>query len=123
MTVYLTRGELEIMDIVWDRGQASVQDVCDALARPLAYTTVMTVLKTLEMKRQAVRKVKVGRAFVYEACVSREDVCQSILGQLRQQLSSFPVKSVVLNLIEDDEISTSDLTEIKNAIARLEGRK
>lgn len=121
--VYLTRGELEIMDVVWNRGQATVQDVCDALARPLAYTTVMTILKTLEVKRQAVRKVKVGRAFVYESCITREEACQSMLGQLKQHLSKHSVKSFVLNLIQDDDISRSDLAEIKRAIAKLEGRK
>jgi predicted transcriptional regulator len=121
--VYLTRGELEIMDAVWRRGQATVQDVCNALSRPLAYTTVMTILKTLEVKRQAVCKVKVGRAFVYEPCVSREEVCQSMLGQLKQHLSNRSAKALVLNLIENDDISKSDLAEIKNAIAKLENRE
>lgn len=123
MTVYLTRGELEIMDIVWDRGRASVQDVCDSLARPLAYTTVMTVLKTLDVKRQAVRKIKVGRAFVYEPAVSREEVCQTMLGQFQQHLSKLSVKSLVLNLIQNDDVSPADLAEIKRAIAQLEGRQ
>ncbi len=122
MTVYLTRGEMEIMDIVWDRGQASVQDVCDSLHRPLAYTTVMTVLKTLELKRGALRKVKVGRAFVYEPVVSREEVCQTMLGQLQQQLSKLSVKSLVLNLIQSEKVSTEDLAEIKKAISMLEKR-
>ncbi len=121
--VSLTRGELEIMDIVWERGQVTVQDVCDSLSRPLAYTTVMTVLKTLEVKRRVVRKVKVSRAYLYEPCVSRDEVCQTMLGQLKQHLSKRSVKSFVLNLIQDDDISTSDLEEIKNAIAELESRK
>jgi predicted transcriptional regulator len=121
--VYLTRGELEIMDVVWNRGQATVQDVCDTLTRPLAYTTVMTILKTLEVKRQAVRKVKIGRAFVYESCISRDEVCRSMLGQLKQHLSNRSIKSFVLNLIQDDGISKSDLADIKKAIAKLEARK
>ncbi len=119
--VYLTRGELEVMDIVWDRKQVTVQDVCEALERPLAYTTVMTVLKTLDVKRRVVCKVKVGRAFVYEPCVSREEVCQTMLGQLKQHLTRRSLKSMVLNLIQDDEISLSDLAEIKHAITKLEG--
>lgn len=123
MTVQLTRGELEIMDVVWDRGRATVQDVCDALQRPLAYTTVMTVLKTLETKRQAVRKVKEGRAFVYEPAVTREEVCRTMLGQLKQHLAKPSLKSVVLNLIQDDAITSADLAEIKRAISKLEGQK
>lgn len=116
----LTRGELEIMDVVWQRGRATVQDVCDSLERPLAYTTVMTVLKTLETKRRVVRKVKEGRAFVYEPTVSREEVCRSVADELKQHLARGSVKSLVLNLIEDEPISPDELAEIKQAIARLE---
>ncbi len=116
----LTRGELEIMDVVWDRGQVTVQDVCDRLDRELAYTTVMTVLKTLETKRQVVRKIKVGRAFVYEPTVSRDDVCRTVAGELTQHLARGSVKSLVLNLIDEGGMSSDEITEIKNAIARLE---
>ena len=119
----LTRGELEIMDVVWERGRATVQDVCDSLERPLAYTTVMTVLKTLEVKRRVVRKVKEGRAFVYEPCVSREDVSRTIAGQLKQQLARGSIKSLVLNLIEDEPLPSDELAEIKRAIARLEAQR
>jgi predicted transcriptional regulator len=118
----LTRGELEIMDVVWDRGRATVQDVCDALQRPLAYTTVMTVLKTLEVKRNVVHKVKEGRAFVYEPSVSRDDVCRTVVGELKQHLARRSVKSLVLNLIEDETIHPDELEEIKSAISRLESQ-
>jgi len=116
----LTRGELEIMDVVWQRGRVTVQDVCDSLARPLAYTTVMTVLKTLETKRRVLRKVKEGRAFVYEPMVSRDDVCRSVADDLKQHLARDSVASLVLNLIGDDPIAADDLAEIKRVIARLE---
>jgi BlaI family penicillinase repressor len=46
----LTPCEAEVMDVVWEREQATVQDVVDALQRPLAYTTVMTTLRILEDK-------------------------------------------------------------------------
>jgi len=116
----LTRGELEIMDVVWERGRVTVQDVCDSLGRPLAYTTVMTVLKTLETRRRAVRKVKEGRAFVYEPSISREDVCRAVADDLKQHLARRSVKSLILNLIEDEPIPADELDEIKRAITRLE---
>lgn len=119
----LTRGELEIMDVVWDRGRVTVQDVCDAIERPLAYTTVMTVLKTLEVKRNVVHKVKEGRAFVYEPNVSRDDVCRTVVGELKQHLARRSVKSLVLNLIEDETIPADELEEIKNAISRMEDQE
>lgn len=116
----LTRGELEIMDVVWQRGRATVQDVCDSLERPLAYTTVMTVLKTLETKRRVVRKVKEGRAFVYEPTVSRDDICRSVADELKQHLARGSVKSLVLNLIGGEPFPADELAEIKRAISRLE---
>jgi BlaI family penicillinase repressor len=119
----LTRGELEIMNVVWQRGRVTVHDVCDSLARPLAYTTVMTVLKSLEIKRAAVRKVKVGRAYVYEATVSRGDACLALLSDLRRDLSSSSLKSVVLNLIQDGAISGADLADIKKALSKIEAEK
>jgi predicted transcriptional regulator len=108
------------MDVVWQRGRATVQDVCDGLERPLAYTTVMTVLKTLETKRRVVQKVKEGRAFVYEPTVSRDDVCRSVADELKQHLARGSVASLVLNLIGDEPIPADELAEIKRAIARLE---
>lgn len=123
MSAPLTRVELEIMNVVWERGRVTVHDVCNALDRPLAYTTVMTVLKTVEQKRGAVRKVKVGRAFVYEPTMSRDDACLALIGDLRRDLPSSSLKSVVLNLIQDGGISAPDLAEIKNALSQIEVEK
>src|SRR6478752_4399996 len=48
----LTRCELELMDVLWQKGEATVQEVCDELTRPLAYTTVMTTLGLLHSKKK-----------------------------------------------------------------------
>lgn len=116
----LTRCELEVMDVVWNRGRATVQEVCDGLERPLAYTTVMTTLKILESKRKVLRRVKVGRAFVYEPVVGRDAVCRSVVDDLKQRLVRGSVKSLVLNLIEDPSMTAGEIAEIKAAIERLE---
>ena len=65
----LTRYELEIMDVVWRLGEVTVHDVCANLARPLAYTTVMTSLSLLERKKKVLGRTKRGRAFVYRPLV------------------------------------------------------
>jgi predicted transcriptional regulator len=116
----LTRCEMEIMDIVWERGRATVQDVCDGLKRPLAYTTVMTMLRILESKRNVLTRVKEGRAFVYEPAVGREEVCQSVIRQLKDLIGRGSVKSLVLNLIEDEKLPPDEIEEIKAAIRKLE---
>ena len=115
----LTRCELEVMDVVWRKGHATVQDVVDALERSLAYTTVMTTLKILEEKRRVVKRVKHGRAYVYEPIASREEVGQSMAGELTRRLFRGSAKSLVLNLLDRESLSRSDIEELKQAIASL----
>jgi predicted transcriptional regulator len=118
----LTKCELEVMDVVWRLGRATVQDVVDALERPLAYTTVMTTLRILDDKRGVVRKTKRGRAFVYEPLVSRAAVCRSMARDLTRRLFRGSAKSLVLSVIETERMSSADVAELKAAIASLEAR-
>lgn len=67
------RLELECLKALWRLGEANVRGVQSALARPLAYTTVMTVLDRLA-RRECVGRRKVGRGFLYSAVLSRDSV-------------------------------------------------
>jgi predicted transcriptional regulator len=118
----LTKCELEVMTVVWQKGQATVQDVVDSLNRTLAYTTVMTTLNILAEKRRVVRRRKQGRAYVYEPTVSRQEVCRSMVGELKEYLFGGSVKSLMLSLIDPDSVSPADLEELKSAIRSLEGK-
>jgi predicted transcriptional regulator len=68
----LGRLELELMQILWSRGECNVRDVVQRLERPLAYTTVMTTLDRLHKKRLLDRRMP-ERAFVYSPRLSREE--------------------------------------------------
>lgn len=68
----LGRLELSVMEIVWRRGESSVRDVIVQLARPLAYTTVMTTLDRL-YKKNLLERRKAERAFRYSARCSRSE--------------------------------------------------
>lgn len=114
----LTRCETEVMDVVWRLERATVQDVCDALERPLAYTTVMTMLNILHKKRKVLTRKKDGRAFVYSPAVSRDQVCESVSADLKQHLLKGSLQSFVLNLIQDE--SADDIAALKKAIEELE---
>lgn len=118
--LHLTKCELEVMDVVWRKGRATVQDVVDSLERPLAYTTVMTTLKILDETRGVVRRMKEGRAYVYEPAVTREKISRSMAADLTQRLFGGSVKSFVLSLVESDSMSQSDIAELKQAIQSLE---
>jgi len=119
----LTRCELEVMDVVWNRRRATVQDVVDAVARTLAYTTVMTTMKILDGKGVIRRCGKVGRAFLYEPLVSRDDVQRAMAGELTEKLFGGSVKSVVLSLIDGHSMSAAEIDELKQAIESLEANQ
>lgn len=121
--IHLTKCELEIMDVLWKKGRATVQEVVDQLKRPLAYTTVMTTLKVLHKKREVLTCEKVGRAFVYKPNVTREQVSGSLAGQLSDHLFRGSVKSLVLTLLSERRLSRKDLVELKQAIATLESKQ
>lgn len=118
----LTKCELEIMQVMWQKGRATVQDVVDSLKRPLAYTTVMTTLNILVEKRDVLRRTKHGRAFLYEPTVSAEDVGRSMVGDLTEYLFGGSVNSLVLSLVNQESMSASAIDELKHAIKQLESQ-
>ena len=81
--------EIAVMEIVWDRGESAVRDVVDCLARPLAYTTVMTTLDRLYKKGLLTRR-KDDRAFLYLARLSRSEWEQERAGALVAGLLTAP---------------------------------
>ncbi len=79
----LTEGELPLMQVLWEKGRATVGDVVASLPAdpPLAYSTVLTTLRILEAKGY-VRHTKEGRAFVYEPVVVQEEASRKALDYL-----------------------------------------
>lgn len=116
----LTKYEMEIMDVIWRRGPSTVQEVCDGLSRELAYTTVMTTLRLLEHKKRVLLRTKKGRAFVYEAVVSRDQVSRDLLNDFREVLFGKSLPSLMLNLLEEGQLSDDDVAALKAALERLE---
>jgi predicted transcriptional regulator len=119
----LTRYELELMDVLWQRGEGTVQEVCDQLGRPLAYTTVMTTLRLLHSKKKVLKRVKRGRAHVYQPIVSRDDVSSSVLRDLQAVLFGDRLPTLMLGLLENGQFSPDDVDALKAALKNVESRE
>lgn len=119
-TPRLTRCELELMDVLWQKGEATVQEVCNELRRPLAYTTVMTTLSILHSKKNVLKRIKRGRAHVYQPLVSRDEVSRAVLCDLRDVLFADQLPTLVLGLLEDGQFSQDDVQALKAAIHKVE---
>jgi BlaI family transcriptional regulator, penicillinase repressor len=118
----LTRYELELMDVVWQKGEATVQEVCDELKRPLAYTTVMTTLGLLHSKKKVLKRLKRGRAHVYKPVVSREEVSRAVISDLKDGLFADRIPMLMLGLLEDGKFTQEDVKALKEALAKVEKR-
>ncbi len=119
----LSRGELEVMDALWRLGEGTVQDVCDSLERELAYTTVMTTMRLLHARKKVLQRIKSGRAHVYRPLVTRDEVSRSILSDLKGVLFRGRVPSLVLNLLEEESLSSADLKALQVALRDAQNRR
>jgi predicted transcriptional regulator len=120
----LTEAELRLMDIVWDKGTATVGEVAAALpGEPgLAYNTVLTTLRILEQKGYVRHtKPREGRAFVYRAVVGRKQASRNAVRQLICRFFANSPELLVLNLLDDGDLSQQELRNIRNLLA--EGEK
>jgi predicted transcriptional regulator len=115
----LTEAELRLMEVLWERGNATVTEVADALpaAVPLAYSTVLTTLRILERKGY-VRHIKEGRAFVYEAVVGRGEASRSAMRYVLSRFFRNSPELLVLNMLEDEQIDAQELERLKGLIER-----
>lgn len=116
--------QLEIMKILWESGQATVNDVHHALAggSELAPTTVATMLRKMEV-RGLVRHRTEGRKFVYEPKVSEEEVSHSMADHVLERVFEGSLADMVTHLLERREVSTDELDELARLIAERKARK
>lgn len=118
----LTNYELELMDAIWKRGTATVQEVCDDIDRDLAYTTVMTTLALLCTKKKVLKRVKRGKAFVYKPRITRKQVSQSVIHNLRHVLFGGSLPSLVLDMMSSEGVSDQDIAALKAVLAKMESK-
>jgi predicted transcriptional regulator len=78
--------EREVMQLAWARSEVSVRDACDQLGSTFAYTTVMTTMDRLFKKGLLLRR-KAGRAFVYRAAASQQQLENAVLSSLVDAVS------------------------------------
>lgn len=110
----LTEAELRLMEVLWQRGPSTVQQVLDALrgGKLLAYNSVLTTIRILE-KKGYVGHAKDGRAHVYIPLVERADAARSEVRHLVQRLFHDSHELLVLNILEDSGLKSDELQRLK----------
>jgi BlaI family penicillinase repressor len=109
--------ELAIMNILWDHGPSSVQEVQTRLPGNSAYTTVQTTLNTMEKKGRTKRTLH-GRAYVYEAAIPREAAMKSAVRDLVDRMFSGSVESLMMNLVKTENVDEATIERLRKVVAR-----
>ena len=119
----LTKLELQIMEALWTRGEASIREIQESFPeknRP-AYTTIQTTVYRLEAKKAVRRVKKVGNFHVFEAAVSRNAAQRRLIDDLLA-LFGGRTQPVMAHLIESGKLTLEDVKEAEKTLRKLERR-
>ena len=113
----LTAAELRLMDILWEKSEATVTEVMEALPQdpPLAYNTVLTTLRILERKGY-VRHQKNSRAFRFTPIVDHRQASQSAVSYVVSRFFRNSPKALVLRILEDQKLDPQQLQRLRQMI-------
>lgn len=116
-----TDRELDVMAVLWEHGDATVAEVQERLADDLAYTTVLTVLRTLEEKGHVGHREE-GRAYRYHPLVEREEAGATVLGRVVDRVFGGSAELLLTQLVRERELSEAELERMRRLLdERLEG--
>src|SRR5690242_16690317 len=115
----LTDLELEIMQVLWEAGPANVQTVQEQLKRPLAYTTVQTMLNILHRKGKVKRTLK-ERAYFYRPTVTQGQVVRQTVSDIVDRLFAGSAEELVLSLVKTKQLSPEKLAKLQRMVKEAE---
>ncbi len=119
----LTRGETDVMRVLWKRGHATVGEIVEEYTRPIAYTTVLTVLRVLEEKGYVAHDKELsGRAHVYRPAVDEQRAQRSHLRDLLDRMFAGRPDEMVNGLLDNERLTRADLEALRRRIDEKLGR-
>ncbi|MEM9388170.1 MAG: BlaI/MecI/CopY family transcriptional regulator [Pseudomonadota bacterium] len=121
-TATLTDAEHRIMDVLWQREEASVRELTDALrdAHDLAYTTVLTTVRIM-VDKGYVDFRKQGRAHIYRPLITRDGARRKALGNLVQALFEGSPQRLAQHLVTDNQLTLDDIEALRAQLLHEQG--
>lgn len=117
MEIALTDREAEFMQVLWEHGPSTVAEVRERLCDPLAYTTVLTILRNLEAKGY-VGHAEEGRAHRYATRIASDAARQSALRALTRKLFQGSAELLMTHLVSDRRLSNAEVQRIRALLER-----
>ena len=120
--IHLTDREADVMRVLWDHGPSVVNEVKEHLADDLAYTTVLTILRTLEQKGY-VKHEEEGRVHRYFATVKEDAARKSALQHLTGKLFKGSAELLFTHLVSDRKLSKDQIQRMRDLLAEAAPKK
>jgi len=120
MDIHLTDREADVMQVLWDRGPSVVAEVRAGLEDELAYTTVLTILRTLESKGY-VGHVEEGRGHRYFAAVKQQAAQDSALRHITSKLFKGSAELLLTRLVSDRKLTSEEVRRMRKLLAERPG--
>jgi len=121
--LHLTPRELDIMSVLWELGEATVTDVRDRVDPDLAYTSVSTMIRTLELKGYVKHRKGTGKTHIYYPTIAAEAAGTGVLGRVLDKVyGGSPIK-LLAHLVEQRKLSEKDLERMRELLKKPRRKK
>jgi BlaI family transcriptional regulator, penicillinase repressor len=119
-----TESELEILQILWDKGNATVREIHEVLekVKDTGYTTTLKIMQIMTEKGLLERNTT-NRTHIYKPLLSREKLQESFLNKMLNGLFKGSESRLIMGALDQKELSSKDLDEIKEYLRQFEKQK
>ena len=121
--LHLTQRELDIMSVLWDLGEATATEVRDRVDPDLAYTSISSMIRTLELKGYVSYRRGEGKTHVYFPAIDSETAGKSALGRVLEKIyGGSPIK-LLAHLVDQRRLSEKELARMRDLLKRTKKRR
>ena len=121
--LHLTQRELDIMSVLWELGEATATEVRDRVDPNLAYTSISSMIRTLEIKGYVSHRRGEGKTHVYFPAIEAEAAGESALGRVLDKIyGGSPIK-LLAHLMERQRLSDKELARMRDLLKRPKKRR
>jgi predicted transcriptional regulator len=117
MDIVLADREAELMQVLWDFGPSTVAEVRDRIHDDLAYTTVLSMLRTLEAKGYVTHDAE-GKAHRYSAAIDRDAARRSALRALSDKFFKGSTATLLTHFVAEEKLSDADVARLRSLLAK-----
>jgi predicted transcriptional regulator len=121
--LHLTQRELDIMSALWELGEGTVTQVRDRVDPDLAYTSISSMIRTLEIKGYVSHRRGTGKTHVYFPVIEAEAAGESALSRVLDKIYGGSPLKLLAHLVEQKKLSSKELDRMRELLSKSKGSK